>query len=262
MKTRILSILLPIVTLAIIVAVWHAYVVYFDIPDYILPVPYAVFDAFVSSFVDGTILPHFLFTARSMVIGYTVGCVFALVLGSLVAESALFEKCVYPYVVALQSTPKVAIAPLLFVWFGFGIESKVVMVSLICFFPVFVNTMVGIKRADPGLVDVMRAASASRMQIFWHVRFPGAASSIFAGLQIGVVLGLIGAIVAEFVASRYGLGRMIVAAAADLDVGTMLATVVVLVGMGVAGTTTVRWLHRRVVFWEGQRDDEVNVEVY
>ncbi|MGE0260932.1 MAG: ABC transporter permease, partial [Alphaproteobacteria bacterium] len=196
------NLVLPAATFVAFIAAWHGYVTAFDVPDFILPHPSEVAGAFIATFARGTIWPHLLFTVQCLAAGYVMGCAAAVALGTLVAESRTVEGCLYPYVIALQSMPKVALAPLLFVWFGFGAESKIVMVALICFFPVFVNTMVGIKQADPALIDVMRASAATRWQIFIHVKLPAAASSIFAGLQIAVVLGLIGALVAEFISTR------------------------------------------------------------
>jgi len=196
------------------------------------------------------------------VLGYFVGCGLGLILGSLLAESRTLEKFIYIYVVILQSIPKVALAPLIIMWFGFGIESKIVMVALICFFPVFINTFVGIRQPDPDLIDVLRVFSASRSLIFFHVKLPAAAGSIFAGLQIAVVLGLIGAVVAEFVASQYGLGTVIQSAALELDTSLMLTGVFSLALMGVAGSLLVRICHRKVVFWEeGRSQINRNVEV-
>lgn len=262
MSRRLVNIALPLLTFVVLVGAWQAYVRAFAVPDFILPEPGEVATAFVRTFAEGRIWPHLFFTVQCLAAGYAIGCTIAVVLGAVVAESRIAERCFYPYVIALQSMPKVALAPLLFVWFGFGAESKIVMVALICFFPVFVNTMVGMKQADPALIDVMRASAASRWQIFRHVKLPAAASPIFAGLQIAVVLGLIGALVAEFIATKVGLGRMITAAAADLNVGLILAIVVVLAALGLAGTALVRWIHRRVVFWERRRDGDINVEVY
>jgi len=252
MRQKIEAVVYPLITLAVIVGVWIFYIRTFDVPDYILPEPLAVLERLISAYVDGFIWPHLLFTLCSTAIGYALGCGIGFLLGTMIAESKTFEKFLYPYVVLLQSMPKIALAPLLIVWFGFGVESKVAMVVLICFFPVFVNTMVGIRQADQDLIDVMRVCSASRLRILLHVKLPSAGGTIFAGLQISVVLGLIGAIVAEFVAARMGLGTVLQLAQMDLDMALMLATVFSLAIMGLAGNLTVRYLHRRIIFWEGQ----------
>ena len=261
MRDRIELIVFPLITLVVVVLTWIAYIRVFNVPDYILPEPRAVLDTFVSMYVDGYIWEHLLFTLRSTVIGYAMGCSIGFVLGVLIAEFRIVEKYLYPYVVLLQSMPKIALAPLLIVWFGFGLASKIAMVALICFFPIFVNTMVGIRQADPDLIDVMRVSSASRFKILLHVKLPSAAGTIFAGLQISVVLGLIGAIVAEFVAAQKGLGTVLQLAQTDLNMALMLATVFSLAVMGLIGNLIVRYLHRRIVFWEGQPDQRQTADL-
>ena len=240
----------PLITLAVLIGVWSASIAAFQIPDYLLPTPSAVLRAFKVGYVDGVFWPHLLFTLKSVVIGYAVGCSLAVLAGIALAESPSFELFAYPYIVALQSMPKIAIAPLIIVWLGFGIESKIVMVALVCFFPLFINTAVGIKQADPQLLELMRAFSAPRWMVFARVKLPAAAGHIFAGLQIAVVLALIGAVVAEFVASTHGLGHVIKAASIDLQTNVMFASLLSLAVLGVAGSQALRWLHRRVVFWE------------
>jgi NitT/TauT family transport system permease protein len=250
MWNRLSGFVYPLITLVCSVAAWHLAVVLLKIPGYILPPPMDIANNIVSSFADGTIWPHIGYTLHATIAGYVVGCGLALVCGAVLAESATFEKFVYPLVVALQAMPKVALAPLILVWFGFGIASKIVLVVLICFFPLFVNTIVGLRQADAELIDACRAFSASRWYVFFHVKLPSAAGGIFAGLQIAVSLALIGAVVGELVASQKGLGYMIGAAAASMAVSTMFAGVILLAIMGIAGTEAVRWLHRKVVFWE------------
>lgn len=254
MRNRILDIVCPLITFVVIIALWQLYLYFFKIPDYILPSPAAVARAFVRAYGEGFIWPHIAFTLRSVIGGYVLGCLAGILLGVLFSESRMFERFLYPYVVLLQSMPKVALAPLITVWFGFGIESKIVMVALICFFPVFVNTLAGIAQSDPEMVDVFRTFSASRAHIFFNVKLPAAAGSIFAGLQIAVVLGLIGAVVAEFVSSRKGLGTMIQSAAQELNTGLMLTGVFTLALLGLAGNLLIRALKKRVVFWESRND--------
>lgn len=254
MKNKLIAIVCPLITFVLLLAIWVLYLKIFDVPDYILPHPLEVLETAIAAYSSGMIYPHLLFTVKSMVLGYLMGCSAALVMGGLVAESRLFEKFVYPYVILLQSMPKVALAPLIIVWFGFGIESKIAMVVLICFFPVFINTVVGIRRADRDLIDVFRACNASRMRIFFHIKVPAAGSSIFAGLQIAVVLGLIGAVVAEFIAAKQGLGTMLQSAAVDLDTALMLTAVFTLAVIGLCGNLIIQFLHRRLIFWEAQTE--------
>jgi NitT/TauT family transport system permease protein len=155
--------------------------------------------------------------------------------------------------------PKVALAPLVIVWFGFGIESKIVLVALICFFPTFINVIAGFRSVDPAMVDMMHAFGASRLRILFEVKLPAAAGAIIAGLQVGVVLGLIGAVVGEFIASTHGLGHLIQNAATNLDLGAVFAAIASLAAFGIIGTQALRLLHRRVVFWEGGRAGAASV---
>jgi NitT/TauT family transport system permease protein len=240
----------PLLTLVVLIAAWSLLLRVFKIPNYILPAPGAVLTALKIGYVDGVYWPHFFATLQATVLGYALGCSLAFVLGAIAADSKTFERYVYPYVVGLQSTPKVALAPLIIVWFGFGLASKVVIVALICFFPLFINTIVGIRQTDPNLIDLLRVFSASRLHVFFHVKLPSAAGHIFAGLEISVVLCLIGAVVSEFVASQRGLGNLIQASLQNLDVAAMVAVLLTLALIGVAGSLLVRWLHARLVFWE------------
>ncbi|MGP1613485.1 MAG: ABC transporter permease [Pollutimonas bauzanensis] len=253
---RLTSIVYPAITLFVVLALWHFSVKIFQMPDYILPTPLAVARTLYELFAEGLIWRHIGYTLAATLIGYAIGSALALLFGALLAESRTFEKFVYPLLVAVQATPKVALAPLILVWFGFGIASKVVLVVLICFFPLFVNTIVGIRRVDPDLIDACKAFSATRWYLFRYVKLPAAAGDIFAGLQIGIALALIGTVVGELVSSEAGLGYLIGAAAVNMNVSTMFAGVFLLALMGVIGAQFIRWMHGKVVFWETARSLE------
>jgi len=244
------NVVYPLITFAALLIVWSLSIKLLSVPNYILPTPSSVLREIQKGYIDGAYWPHVLFTLKNTLIGYFCGCGLAVVFGALLAESRNFERFVFPFIIALQSMPKVALAPLIIVWFGFGMLSKVVMVGLICFFPLFINTSVGIKQTPPHLVDMMRAFSASRMEIFFRVKLKSAMGHIFAGLQISVVLSLIGAVVAEFVASTRGLGYLISTSQANFDLATMFAALVGLIAIGLTGTQLVRLAHSHVVFWE------------
>ena len=250
MNDKLKAIVYPLATFVVLVAAWEAAIRIFKVPNFILPTPYAVLVALHRGYVEGLFWKHFFFTLQSMAFGYGLGCALAFVLGCLFAESRTVERMFLPFVVALQSMPKVALAPLIIVWFGFGLESKVVMVALVCFFPMFINTAVGLRQTNPALLDLMRAFSASRWHVLTRIKIPSAAGHVFAGLQISVVLGLIGAVVAEFISSTRGLGHLINAAAVNLETDTMFAALASLALLGVAGSLAVRYLHARVVFWD------------
>lgn len=242
--------LLMLLSPVLLIALWQGLVIGLEVPNYLVPTPLAVLRALKTGYIDGQFWPHLAYTMRSMVSGYAVGCGLALLLGAALAEAPTAERLLMPYIIALQSMPKVALAPLILVWFGFGLASKIIMVALVCFFPMFVNTVIGLRQADPALVEMMRAYSGSRWQVFRRVRVPAAAGPIFAGLQIAVVLSLIGAVVAEFISSTKGLGYLINAAAVGLETNVMFGALISLACLGIAGSALIRFLHRRLVFWD------------
>lgn len=241
----------PFVTMLVLLLAWHFSIDYFGIPSYIFPRLSSVLHALKIGYIDGTFYKHLLFTLQAASLGYLIGSVLAISLGILLAESKVFERFLYPYIIALQSTPKVALAPLILVWFGYGLASKVVMVALMCFFPLFVNTVTGIRQTDGEMINMMRAFSATRMQVLLRVKLFAAAGHIFAGLQITVVLSLIGAVVSEFIASSRGLGYLVQASLTNFDMAQMIAAIISLMVLGIVGTALLRWLHARIVYWDG-----------
>jgi NitT/TauT family transport system permease protein len=239
------------VTPLILLGLWFLACDVLMVPGYVLPTPQGVWKALVTGYVlSGALTRDLAFTTFITIGGFICGSVFGFILGALLAEFRPLDRMTAPYIIAFQALPKVAIAPLLLVWLGFGIFSKIVLVTIMCFFPVLVNTQVGLQAAPPELIDLMRAFSASRWLIFWKIKVPAAAGHLFAGLQVSAVLGLIGAVVAEFVSSTVGLGHAISTSALSLDTGLMFAALLSLTALGVVVNTSLRWLHHRVVFWD------------
>ncbi|MEL3891995.1 ABC transporter permease [Ferrovibrio sp. MS7] len=253
MKNGMLQYGLPVLSMSLFFVFWHNAIDWFAVPAYLLPGPLDVAKTLWIGYAGGRFWPHLGITLYEMVVGYAIGCTAALVLGALVAESRIIDRLVYPFIISLQSMPKAALAPLLIVWFGFGPASKIVMVALICFFPTFVNSVTGLRAANQDLLDLYRACRASRLSIFFNVKLPTAASSIFAGLQISVVLALIGAVVAEFIAAQKGLGYLIQSSTLNFDVATMFAAIISLAFVGIVATTVIRVIQAKVVFWDGGR---------
>ncbi|WP_372520278.1 ABC transporter permease [Roseovarius sp.] len=240
----------PLVMLAVLLFAWE-WASRGENQSYLLPGPVSVVEALIDCyFTRGILWEHLWTTFVQTAAGFAFGCMAAIVIGSLVAEFPLIDRMVYPYVVALQSMPKVALAPLLIVWFGFGIMSKIVLVALICFFPMFVNVVSGLRGVSPELLDLYRAFSASRWRTYVEIKIPTALPSFFAGLQIAVVFALLGSVVGEFIASQKGLGSVIQAASVSFDLPIVFACIISLSCLGAVMTTTVRRLQRKIVFWQ------------
>lgn len=215
----------------------------------VLPSPLDVAGALHAGLVDGTLHPHMAATARAALAGLATGVALGMAGGSFVVLVPRIEPFVLPLVTAMQSVPKVALAPLIVAYLGFGMASKVFTAALLAFFPVFLGTVAGLRSADRSLLDMMRACNATALHVLWHVRLPAAAPYLFAALQVSVVFSLIGVVVSEFIAATEGLGYVIKARSLELDVSMMFAAIAVLCAMGVGAGLLVRVAQRRAVFW-------------
>lgn len=245
---------LPAVFFVGLIILWEVGIKWGEVPSYIVPAPSDIWNAAMRNISRGLYPPHIWATMQSVLIGYGAGVLGGIVLGTLFAEIRLFERLVFPLIVALQSMPKIALAPLFVMWFGYGFTSKVVTVTLMCLFPVLVNTVTGLKSADPDRISLIRAMTGSRFQVFRYVKLPSAASHIFAAMQVAVVMALIGALVAEFVGSDRGLGILIQNGQLNLDTPGIFAVLVILSALGIGSTAIVRFFHGKVVFWERRND--------
>jgi NitT/TauT family transport system permease protein len=181
--------------------------------------------------------------------GLAIGVFAGILLGSLMAEFISIEKLMMPYVFALQSLPKVAIAPLVIIWCGFGDGSKIVMAAMLTFFPMLVNSFAGLRATEPERIDLMRSLSASRLETYFRVKLPSAAKFIFAGLDIAVVYALLGTIVAEFLGAQNGMGVVIIKAQSVTDTAGVFAALIVLGSVGVLLHFIVKSIEHRVVHW-------------
>jgi len=177
-----------------------------------------------------------------------------LTLGTLIAEFRVVERILYPYLVALQTMPKIALAPVLLVWFGFGLGSKIAVAAVISLFPVLVNTIAGLKNCDSGRLDVLRALGASRWDCFRLVKLPNALPFVFSGLSAAVMFALTGALVGEFVGASAGLGYLIVQANSNMDIPQVFAILLILVLIGVAAFAAMQMARRKFLFWSANED--------
>jgi NitT/TauT family transport system permease protein len=221
-----------------------------NIPAYLVPVPTKVLERLISGFNGGTFMMHTTITLQEIVVGWVVGAALGILLGILIAQYSFIDTVLYPYVVALNALPKVAVAPLLVVWFGQGFISKVIVTALVAFFPLLVNVTVGLKSSDPEQLELMRSLTASRWQTFRKVQILNALPNIFAGLEIAIVLAVVGAIVGEFVGSKEGIGYYIQLSIALVDPAGMFAMFVILAVISWMLNQLVRQVARRVVFWK------------
>jgi NitT/TauT family transport system permease protein len=242
---------LPLVPLVLVVFVlaWEGIVQAWRIPEFLVPAPSAIGRALAAGLTSGLYLDHFGVTLYESLLGFLIAAAAGIACGTVIAQFRVVEQTLYPYLVALQTLPKIAIAPLLIVWLGFGITSKVVIAALVAFFPILVNVIVGLKTVDASKLDLMRSLDASRWQTFRYVTFPNALPFVFAGLDIAIVFSVLGAIVGEFVGSQRGLGNLILQFHTSLDIAGMFAVLLLLAALGVGLHLVIQTIQRRVIFW-------------
>ena len=246
------AILSPL-SFVLILIVWEAIARAGLVSPLVLPAPSRIWDGLVILFTADWFPQHVWYTMAETLIGFFVGGIAAIALGILMVNVRLFKEVIYPYVVAFQVMPKVVLAPIFITWFGFGIESKVVMAIAISFFPVVINTVVGLESVEENEVLLMRSLVASRSQIFWKLAWPTALPSIFAGLKTSLTLALIGALVAEFVTAKEGLGTLITTFSFELKVYLVFAVIVVVSVLGLVLYGIMELLERKIVFWRRSR---------
>jgi NitT/TauT family transport system permease protein len=246
-KTGVRSVLVPVVTLVVLLLVWELADVVFGFKKIILPAPHEIAYAFAAHW--RALLISTGITMLESVLGFMVGSLVAFLLGVAFLYSQTTRYAVYPYAVALKSTPLIAIAPLLVIWFGNGILSKIVMSALVAFFPVLVNAVDGLTSMDPEALDLMKSLSATRWQTFWKIRFPHSLPYLFSSLKIASSLAVVGAVIGEFTGATGGIGHLINTSSYYLDTDVMFAGVVMISLCGIAFFGLVAYLETVVVFW-------------
>ncbi len=233
----------------LVVGLWALITALGDYPDFILPDPVTVFQEIGKIVANGLLWYHTLATLLEIMGGLILGLSTATILGYLLAKSPILERLAGPYIVASQSIPSIAIAPLLIIWFGSGKLSKVLICALVVFFPVLVNTIVGIRSVDEGLKTLMRSLRASRWQTFTMLEIPAAMPVLLGGLKIGVTLSVIGAVVGEFVGADRGLGYLINLAKGLFNTPLMFAALITLATISLILYLVVSGLEKWLLAW-------------
>lgn len=230
--------------------VWQLIARYGGLPNFILPSPLSVWVRFLQALRDGTLLYHTGVTLLEIVLGLLIGAIFATLVGYLLAKSRSLERVLSPYLVASQAIPIIAIAPLLVIWLGNGILSKVVICALIVFFPILVNTIVGVRAVPTALYDLMNSLHASRSQILWNVEVPASLPVFLGGLRVGATLSVIGAIVGELVQAQEGLGYLLQLGDFQYDTPMVFVAVFMLVLLALMLYGVVILLEKRFLKWQ------------
>jgi len=238
-----------LVGLAVFLAFWEGSLRLFDVPQFILPTPIEIIERIVKDAVTGLIFIHVEVTLLETLFGFLLAAMLGIGLGCAVGLLPRFERIVYPYILALQTIPKVAVAPLMIIWVGYGIQSKILTAGLIAFFPILVNVVVGLKTVEPRMLLLMRALRAGHLQTFIKVRLPSMLPYLFAGLETAIIFAVIGAIVGEFIGASQGLGSLIIQRQAAIDVPGVFSVLFYLSAIGIVLDAALRAIARRYAFW-------------
>ncbi len=242
--TRRLERISPVLLIVLLIVIWEAAVRVLDVPRFLLPAPTEIIQLAIAEW--NLVEMHSLSTIVSIGTGYLAAVAFALAISALMIRYPMLERLIMPIFVGLQSVPKIAIAPLILVWVGAGLGSKMLVVASIAFFPVVINTMAGFKEVDRGLTDVFRSVAATERQMFLRLRLPYAMPYIFAGLRIATTLAVLGAIVAEWLAASNGLGYLVLSGSFNFNTARSFAAIIALAVIGTAFFALMSWIERMI----------------
>jgi NitT/TauT family transport system permease protein len=233
----------------VLLLLWTAYVRIAKLSPLVLPTPYAVWQSLVENTLNGQLPEHSVTTLTEIVLGFLLGSLVGIVLGVVTARSQLMREMLGPYILASQAMPKLALAPIMVVWMGFGIAPKVVITALICFFPLLENTIIGLTSTSPHQLELFRALSATGWQTFIKLRVPSALPVIFAGLRVAVTLAVVGAVVGEYVGANKGLGALVIVTQGSFDTPLMFAIFVYLTVIGIVLYKLMQMLETTFFSW-------------
>ena len=247
MITRIRPWFAPVMILVGIVVTWELWVQVWNIPKWQLPSPSEIARELGVS--RSLLLGHTLVTLEEIVLGFIAALAAGLLLATGIAYSRILERSVYPIVIASQTVPIIAIAPLLLIWVGYGIAPKVIVVALICFYPIAVNTVDGLKAVDPDMVNMIKTLGASRWQIFTKLQMPTAMPYMFSGIKVGISVSVIAAVIGEWVGASAGLGYLITYSQPLFLTARVFAAIVVLSAMGISLFVLASVVERMMLPW-------------
>lgn len=226
--------LMIFITPAVLIGLWWGYVTLFKVPPFILPPPQVVGSELVRLFAGGTIWPHLGHSLGIIVAGFALGAMGGVLLGIVLARLPGLERMIAPYLLFIQTAPKIALAPLFILWFGLGIASKIVLVVSLVFFPVMIGTVLGLRSVSPAMLELSRILRLTQRQRFLRIELPAAVPEIFSGLKVGAVQATIGAILAEWLSGGTGLGYLMVFAGTTYKAPLLFAMVIVTALLGIA----------------------------
>ena len=236
-------------SVGVFIAIWWIYVAVKHVPAYILPSPPKVWNSLEKMFVKGTVYPHLWTTTYEVILGFVIGAFLGIVLGYIFIKVDALKTMLMPYLIFLQTAPKIALVPLFVIWFGIGLVSKVVLIISMVLFPVLSGMMLGLESIPPDVRNLMKILKASKWQIFSQVEMQYSLPALFASMKVGIVQAVIGAIVAEWRSGKQGLGYILTYASSTYDTPMLLAGIIVTIILGIATYQVISVLEDKFLYW-------------
>ena len=241
-------------SVGVFIAIWWIYVAVKHVPAYILPSPPKVWNSLVKMFVKGTVYAHLWTTTYEVILGFVVGAFLGVVLGYVFIKIDALKTMLMPYLIFLQTAPKIALVPLFVVWFGIGLVSKVVLIISMVLFPVLSGMMLGLESIPPDVRNLMKILKASKWQVFSQVEMLYSLPALFASLKVGIVQAVVGAIVAEWMSGKQGLGYILTYASSTYDTPMLLAGIIVTIVLGIATYQVISVLEDKFLYWHESKN--------
>ena len=244
------KIILPVLFFPIFLLLWQLYIVCFQVPDYLLPTPVQLFRSLIQLFTTGGVMKHISITMKEILLGTFAGIVIGLVLGYIMAKIHFIERLVMPFVIIVQTAPKISLAPLFILWMGLGVESKAALVILVVSFPIMINEVAAIRSIDPNVYNLMKILKAGPMQVFFHIELPYSMEMMLSGVKLALTQAMTGAVIGEMIGAKAGLGYLLTLGSETYDIKLILNAVILLSVIGLLMYLVSELIERKVLYWK------------
>lgn len=244
------KIILPALFFPVLILIWELYISIFHVPNYLLPRPLELAKSLVQLFISGGVGSHIMITMKEILIGTAAGVFIGLVMGYIMAKIKVIERLIMPFVIIVQTAPKISLAPLFILWMGLGIESKVALVILVVSFPIMINQVTALRSIEENVYNLMYVLKASKFQIFWYVELPYSIEMMLSGIKLALTQAMTGAVIGEMIGAKAGLGYLLTLGSETYDIKMILNAVILLSIIGLALYLLSEFAEKKALYWK------------
>lgn len=244
------KVILPVIIFPVLIVIWELYIKVFHVPDYLLPRPLDLLKSMITLFQSGEVTRHILITLQEIFVGTAIGILIGLVLGYIMAKIKIIERLVMPFVIIVQTAPKISLAPLFILWMGLGIESKAALVIMVVSFPIMINEVTAIRSIDENAYNLMKVLKANRWQIFSQLEAPYSLEMLLSGIKLALTQAMTGAVIGEMIGAKAGLGYLLTLGNETYDIRLILNAVILLSMIGLLLYIISGFIERKALFWK------------